>query len=233
MTVFAENPAFCLGAGSIKSRVKMSVWQDSEKMGSRLKGQKANRLKNLFTPSTFHPFNLSPLQPLSLLPFLLFFLLTFHLALANTIELNPPQVPFATEGGISHWSNFFTEALDNSDLDVRDSQNRPLKSSSAKASLRQLFVCTVVQLLASDDLPLISQTRKQLAKILAPFSEQFRRVARFFFLAAGFALAAITKIEVLTCLKELFLSFCHFTTLALQRLFLVKDRLPLNIPLRC
>lgn len=75
--------------------------------------------------------------------------------------------------------NFFFEALDASDLDARDAQNRPIKSAAPLAHLKSLFQAAVIDLLMVRDLPLVSAGRSLLKDILKPVRHLLTRGRRW------------------------------------------------------
>lgn len=93
----------------------------------------------------------------------------------------------------SCWPHFFSEAMDFSDLDVRDSQNRPVTSQTAKEQLAQLFSFSVVNLLVSEALPVLVSFRRALEKLLAPLSERFSQAKKWLREKVFWALAVTIK----------------------------------------
>ena len=132
--------------------------------------------------------------------------------------------------------HFFSMALDDSDMDVRDKQNRPVKSSSAHAALKELFILTVFNCLVEDNLPLISSIRKYLEELLTPFSEQLNRVKRW--MVETIELAVLFSFKRLS---ELLVNHSLLLTVYIlhdfQILHIVQDspqgQSQLNLPLRC
>jgi len=141
-------------------------------------------------------------------------------------------------GGQGYWTNFFSEALDDCGLDVRDCNNRPVKSAVSRKNLKDIFVLTTVRLIAYDGLPIVSAVRQYLEKMLTPFAEQLRRAKKW--------LIRTMEVTVWFNLKRffemLFLFFLPLTTYHLPLMLLTmivalrfRETIPTpqNIPMRC
>src|SRR5437868_3917109 len=73
------------------------------------------------------------------------------------------------------WGGFFSEALDDSDLDVRDAHNRPVRGVRARVELKELFTAAVFTLLSERPLPLAALADHLLDEWLTPFAERLVR----------------------------------------------------------
>lgn len=86
--------------------------------------------------------------------------------------LNAQSVP-----SIQFISNsFVSEVLDFSDLEVRDSSNRILKSQNKQNHLYGLFMSSVYQALTSERFLVLSNIRRRFEMFLVPFAERIQRL---------------------------------------------------------
>lgn len=108
---------------------------------------------------------------------------------AARTETQPPLLP-----------TYFEDALNPSDLDARDAQNRPvgvrLQARQARRhapELKALFTSTVLQLLAVRDLPVVSQDRSILKDISKPVRQFLTRARRW--MTRAFELAVLFNLK--------------------------------------
>lgn len=89
-----------------------------------------------------------------------------------------PASLHSSAAGAPQWlpAAHVSEALQDSDLDARDARNRPVRAGRRRAELRELFIGTVFQLLATADLPALAAARKAL-EALTPWSQRLARAA--------------------------------------------------------
>lgn len=121
------------------------------------------------------------------------FVVGIFLAIFFYLPLTPSSIQHPASTIHSYLPNFFSEALDFSDLDVRDAANRPVRTADARANLQQLFAFSVVRLLVDDALPLITSVRRILEKLLAPLSEGFSRAKKWLMGKVFWAIAFAVK----------------------------------------
>ena len=130
-----------------------------------------------------------------------------------------------------------SQALGHSDLDARDSHNRPLRNPSAKNQLQELFTATVFQLLTSADLPMVSAIRKYLERLVNPLAATFGQAKKWIFQAMEVAVWCSFKraIELLNGASPGISSLLPFycSGFANFRQLTVPCKISLTLPLRC
>lgn len=158
-----------------------SCFNKKQKMVKRLKDQKIKRSNLLF-----------------FLPFILLIFFSCRLSTSSADSLLTVSDPRP------YWHSFFSEALDGSNLDVRDAGNRPIRSYESRSVLKGLFTFSVFRLLVQENLPIVSSIRRYLEEKLTPFREQFQQAKKWFIrvieLAVLFNFKRFLEILALFCL---------------------------------
>lgn len=133
---------------------------------------------------------------------------------------------------------YFEDALNPSDLDARDVQNRPVGTRRHATELKALFASTVLQLLAVRDLPVVAQDRSILKDISKPVRQFLTRARRW--MTRAFELAVLFNLKRL--IEKPFFGLLLFLLASSPPCFIlgkfiaseITPRLtPQTLPLRC